>query len=178
MPGLVDYASSKWAAVGFDESLRMELRRLGKTGVKTTCVNPFYINTGMFQGVTTRFPFLLPILEPDDVSQRIFTAIRRDSPVLCMPWLVYTIPLMRGLIPPWLMDFTAEVLGVSHSMDDFVGRGPAALGAPVLPAITGGSASSAAAGGGGGGGAGGSASGSGSGASTASTAAATEDGSK
>ena len=53
--GLCDYCSSKFGAVGFDESLRMELYTLKKTGVHTTVVCPFFINTGMFDGVTTRY---------------------------------------------------------------------------------------------------------------------------
>ena len=36
--------------------------------VVTTIVCPYYIDTGMFRGVRTRFPWLLPILEPDDVA--------------------------------------------------------------------------------------------------------------
>jgi short-subunit dehydrogenase len=41
-------------AVGFHESVRAELHSLGKTGVHTLIVNPFYINTGMFDGVKTK----------------------------------------------------------------------------------------------------------------------------
>lgn len=52
---LLDYSASKFAAVGIDESLRIELTVEGKTGVKTTCVCPFYISTGMFEGVQTRY---------------------------------------------------------------------------------------------------------------------------
>ena len=53
LPGLVDYCASKFAAVGFDESLRFELYTMGKTGVKTTAVCPFLTNTGMFDGADT-----------------------------------------------------------------------------------------------------------------------------
>ncbi|KAH9496186.1 hypothetical protein Btru_010427 [Bulinus truncatus] len=53
--GLSDYCASKFAAVGFDESLRNELSKQKKTGVKTTVVCPFYIRTGMFTGVRSRF---------------------------------------------------------------------------------------------------------------------------
>ena len=76
---LVDYCASKHAAVGFDESLRLELRRLG-SNVKTTVVCPFYISTGMFAGVKTRFRLLLPILTPDYAADRIVRAVRRDRP--------------------------------------------------------------------------------------------------
>jgi all-trans-retinol dehydrogenase (NAD+) len=73
IPGLGDYCGSKFASFGFDESLRLELKKLGSP-VKTTCVCPFFINTGMFEGVKTQFP-LLPLLEPDWVADRIITAI-------------------------------------------------------------------------------------------------------
>jgi len=52
--GLLDYCASKYAAVGLDESLRMELAAMGKTGVRTTVVCPYFINTGMFEGSKTR----------------------------------------------------------------------------------------------------------------------------
>ena len=38
VPGLADYCASKHAAVGFDESIRLEAQKLGKYGVKTTVV--------------------------------------------------------------------------------------------------------------------------------------------
>lgn len=45
---LVDYCASKFAAFGFDESIRLELKAQNITGVHTTCVCPYYINTGFF----------------------------------------------------------------------------------------------------------------------------------
>lgn len=53
--GLVDYCASKFGAVGVSEALMMELDTLKCTGVRTTCVCPFFINTGMFDGVKTRY---------------------------------------------------------------------------------------------------------------------------
>lgn len=53
--GLVDYCSSKFAAVGFHEGLRAELEQLGKDGINTTVVCPYFINTGMFEGAKTRY---------------------------------------------------------------------------------------------------------------------------
>jgi all-trans-retinol dehydrogenase (NAD+) len=117
---LVDYCASKHAAVGFDESLRLELRRLGSP-VKTTVVCPFYISTGMFAGVRTRFPLLLPILTPEYAVDRIVEAIRRDRPRLVMPRFVYATWLAR-LLPVGAFDAIMELLGVNRSMDEFVGR--------------------------------------------------------
>lgn len=59
--GLSDYCASKFGAVGFNESLRFELRAM-KSNVKSTCICPYFINTGMFNGVRSKIPLLLPIM--------------------------------------------------------------------------------------------------------------------
>lgn len=51
---LTDYCASKFAAVGFAESMALELLAMGCDGVKTTIVCPFFINTGMFDGAKTK----------------------------------------------------------------------------------------------------------------------------
>lgn len=117
---LVDYCASKHAAVGFDEALRIELRRQGSP-IRTTIVATFYASTGMFAGVRTRFSWLLPILEPERIVARILRAIERDDSRLIMPWFAYTIFPVKVLPIPvvdWLLDF----FGVSRSMDEFRGR--------------------------------------------------------
>ena len=118
---LTDYCSSKFAAVGFDDSLRVEMKRQGAP-IATTVVCPFYIDTGMFDGVKTRFPLLLPILKPEYVVRRIEQAIDRRRPRLIMPRFVYLTYLCR-LLPVRLYDVLMGALGVSHSMDSFTGRG-------------------------------------------------------
>jgi all-trans-retinol dehydrogenase (NAD+) len=120
---LVDYCASKWAAVGFDESLRMELHELAPN-VKTTIVCPFYVDTGLFAGVATRFPRLLPILQEEYVAQRIVAAVARNRPRLMMPSMVYFVPLLR-ILPVRLFDSLANFLGINRSMEHFVGRGGA-----------------------------------------------------
>jgi all-trans-retinol dehydrogenase (NAD+) len=117
---LTDYCASKFAAVGFDESLRLELDRL-KTKVRTTIVMPFYINTGMFEGVKTRFAFLLPILEPEYVADRIVKSIESNHQRLIMPRSVYLNYLVRVLPVP-VQDTLFAFFGISKSMDDFTGR--------------------------------------------------------
>ena len=117
---LVDYCASKHAAVGFDESLRIELRRLALP-IRTTIVGTFYIDTGMFAGVRTRFSWLLPILEPQRVADRILRAIERDEQRLIMPWFAYTLFPVK-LLPIPLVDWLLDFFGISRSMDDFTGR--------------------------------------------------------
>ena len=52
---LMDYVGSKFGAVGIHEALNSELFVEKLDGVKTTVVCPFFINTGMFDGVKTRY---------------------------------------------------------------------------------------------------------------------------
>jgi short-subunit dehydrogenase len=117
---LVDYCASKHAAVGFDESLRLELRR-ARSHVLTTVVCPFYISTGMFEGVRTRVPWLLPILTPEYAVARIRDGVRNDHRRIIMPRFVALTYLAR-LMPVPLFDGMMEFLGVTRSMDEFRGR--------------------------------------------------------
>ncbi len=120
VPKLADYAASKFAAVGFDESIRAELQQLAPN-VSTTVICPFYINTGMFDGVRTRFPRLLPILDEQYAVNRMVNAVEKRRPRLIMPPLVFAIPLLR-LLPVKFFDWTATFLGVNAALDDFKGR--------------------------------------------------------
>jgi all-trans-retinol dehydrogenase (NAD+) len=117
---LTDYCASKHAAVGFDESLRLELKRLGHP-IRTTVVCPFFIDTGMFAGVKTRFPWLLPILKPDYVVRRILGAIAGNRGRLVMPRFLMVLPLVR-MLPPGPFDALLGFFGVNRSMDEFKGR--------------------------------------------------------
>jgi len=118
--GLVDYSSSKFAAVGFDEALRMELADTAR-GVKTTVVCPFFIDTGMFDGARTRFAWLLPILKEQHVARSIVRAIERNQQRVVLPGSVHLIPPSR-MLPVHLFDKLASFLGVNAAMDHFKGR--------------------------------------------------------
>ena len=122
VPRLADYSASKFAVVGFDESLRLELRRQ-RSKVLTTIVCPFYIDTGMFRGAKTRFSWLLPILAPDYVAERIVRAIEANRRRLLMPRFVVAALFVRTL-PPNASDPVLDFFGITHSMDEFTGRGP------------------------------------------------------
>lgn len=115
-----DYSASKWAAVGFTESLRGELRADGSR-VNTLAVCPFYINTGMFKGVQTKFPRLLPILEENDVATRVLDSVESGREQLVMPSLVRLVPGAR-LLPTRAFDKVMDFLGVNQTMDHFTGR--------------------------------------------------------
>ncbi|XP_048115606.1 short chain dehydrogenase/reductase family 16C, member 5a isoform X1 [Alosa alosa] len=83
--GLADYCASKFAAIGFAESVALELLATGKDGVKTTIVCPYFINTGMFDGCSTKWPTLLPILDPVYVAKNVVNAILTEQSYLLLP---------------------------------------------------------------------------------------------
>ncbi|NXL63282.1 RDHE2 dehydrogenase, partial [Chordeiles acutipennis] len=119
---LSDYCASKFAAVGFAESVDLEMRDLGKTGVKTTIVCPYVINTGMFDGCRTKWPRLLPLLEPEYVAEKIMTAIRRDQEILLLPRFLYFIFALKNIIPVKTTVLFSDYFGNFRLMDRFKGR--------------------------------------------------------
>lgn len=132
-PGLSDYCASKFAAIGFHESLRAELRRTAP-GVRTTLVCPFFVDTGMFAGVRTRFPRLLPILRPETVAAATIRAIERDRTMVVLPRFVHSLKLLR-LLPAGWIDPLAAFFGIHAAMDTFEGRrSESGQGRPRRPA--------------------------------------------
>jgi all-trans-retinol dehydrogenase (NAD+) len=118
---LTDYAASKFAAFGFMESLRSELRMKG-SAVNTLTVCPHYIGTGMFDGVRTKFPRLLPILEEAKVAAKILASVEKGKAQLVMPRFVNVIPVTR-ILPVRAFDVVTDFFGVNRTMDHFRGRG-------------------------------------------------------
>lgn len=120
-PKMSVYCASKWAALGWSDSVRLELEKAGHHHVRVTTVCPSYISTGMFEGA--RGPLMTPILTPEYVVSRVWAAMKVGRPLLTMPWTVRFGMLLRGLLPLRLWDWVAEhVFGVYKSMDEFKGR--------------------------------------------------------
>jgi short-subunit dehydrogenase len=118
-PRMSVYCASKWAVIGWSDSLRLEMER-ARTGVKVMTVLPYYISTGMFAGVRSR---VIPILEPEHVAEEIVSAIEHDRIFLRLPRLLNFVPLLRGILPTrWFDRIGGEWLGVYHTMDEFRGR--------------------------------------------------------
>lgn len=117
---LTDYAASKFAAFGFMESLRSELR-MKRSSVNTLTVCPHYIGTGMFDGVQTKFPWLLPILDEAKVAAKILRSVEKGKAMLVMPKFVHVIPVVR-VLPIRAFDRITDFFGVNRTMDNFRGR--------------------------------------------------------
>lgn len=120
-PRMSVYSSSKWAVIGWSDSLRLELEQAGHRHIKVTTFCPSYIKTGMFEGA--RGPLLTPLLEPKAVTDRVWQAMKDGQPMLMMPWTVKLSTALRGVLPLAAWDVVAgRVFGVYKSMEHFTGR--------------------------------------------------------
>ncbi|KAL0821846.1 hypothetical protein ABMA28_005253 [Loxostege sticticalis] len=109
-----DYSGTKFATVGFHESLFTELRAHGHNTIHATLVCPYYINTGMFDGVTPR---LMPMLEPDYVAETMIDSIRKNEVNCIMPGSVrYLLPLKCLLPAKMCWDLMHRVMKGPQSM--------------------------------------------------------------
>lgn len=118
-PKMSVYAGSKWAVLGWSESLRLEMER-NQTGVKVTTVTPSYIDTGMFDGA--KAPLLAPLLSPETIVKQMVEAIENNDILLRSPEIVNYVPLLRGVLPTRIFDRVADVLGAYDSMKEFKGH--------------------------------------------------------
>lgn len=121
-PKMSVYASSKWAVMGWSESIRIELERENKE-LRVTTVCPGYIDTGMFAGV--KAPLLTPVLKPEYITDLIIRAIKKNKLFVLAPATVSLLPPLRGILPTRWFDFIGgKVFGIYKTMSDFVGRPP------------------------------------------------------
>ncbi|MEV6135463.1 SDR family NAD(P)-dependent oxidoreductase [Nocardia sp. NPDC051990] len=119
-PRMSVYAASKWAALGWSDSVRIELEQAGHHHVRITTVCPTYINTGMFDGAKG-FLFT-PILEQADVVGTSWREMKAGAPLVILPWTSRLNKAISGLLPIKLRDLFLNSVGVYHSMDEFTGH--------------------------------------------------------
>jgi all-trans-retinol dehydrogenase (NAD+) len=125
VPKLVDYTASKFAAVGFDEALRLELENEGYD-IKTTVICPYFIrSTGMFEDVVARF---IPTLNPNDVAERVITAMRCDEKIAVIPGYLRIL-----IISKWLFPYKCASMLLRGLVHD---ASPREMPSPVLTSMT------------------------------------------
>eukprot|EP00914_Ancora_sagittata_P026646 GHVO01052431.1.p1 GENE.GHVO01052431.1~~GHVO01052431.1.p1 ORF type:complete len:304 (-),score=27.19 GHVO01052431.1:235-1146(-) len=118
---MTDYCASKFANVGFTESLCCELTS-ANTNVQTTTVCPYFICTGLFEGFVARFPSIMPVLQPEYTARRIVRGILTNQKVLCIPRIMYLLIILKALLPVDATLALHRFFGASTAMDNFVGR--------------------------------------------------------
>ena len=118
-PKMSVYAASKWSVFAWSDSLRIEMKQLNKD-IKVTTILPYYINTGMFDGVKSR----IPILDAEKTALTIINAIEENKKIITIPWWIYRFTrfgqtVMSVNFFDW---FAGTLMGIYKTMDDFKGR--------------------------------------------------------
>jgi short-subunit dehydrogenase len=120
--GLSAYCASKYAVLGFSESLSYELHG---TGVQLTVVSPIGVKTGFFNNKT--FGGRIPnytgfMLEPKTVSSAILAAANSSRFEIIVPfymragvWLKHTLPF---IVKPLIGSLFRRELAKSNSMEN------------------------------------------------------------
>lgn len=120
LSSLSDYCASKFALVGFNESLRLELRKIPNNKVSTTIVLPFIVNTKMFQGIKIMFPanIFLKTLDKKDVALRIIKGMQRREEWIIIPWILRFLPILF-ILPGWLRNILYDLIKEHEYMKTF-----------------------------------------------------------
>eukprot|EP00756_Hemistasia_phaeocysticola_P000952 Hpha_TRINITY_DN10688_c0_g1::TRINITY_DN10688_c0_g1_i1::g.156793::m.156793/K15734/SDR16C5; all-trans-retinol dehydrogenase (NAD+) len=116
-PLMVDYAASKFGAVGFTEGLRRELQDMGVEGVHTSTVCPAHIATDLFKGFKQP---ILGSLEPSFVADVIVDVVRRKTKMVVKP---------DAFDPSRLKSF------VSTDMEDWLSRATGAGSSSMMEGV-------------------------------------------
>ncbi|XP_047573891.1 estradiol 17-beta-dehydrogenase 11 [Lutra lutra] len=109
VPFLLAYCSSKFAAVGFHKALTEELAALERTGVKTTCLCPNFINTGFIKNPSTD---LGPTLEPEEVVDRLMNGILTEQKMIFIPSSIRFLTVVEKILPERFLAFLKRKINI------------------------------------------------------------------
>ncbi len=97
IPGMAAYCGSKFAMLGFSESLNYELR---KTGVKISVISPITVKTNFFNNeyfnnkIPTRY-----VLDPGKVSKAVLNSITSNKFQIFVPSIAGASLLLKNCFP-------------------------------------------------------------------------------
>ncbi|MBP3956973.1 SDR family NAD(P)-dependent oxidoreductase [Gemmata sp. G18] len=122
LPFGASYAATKWAVLGFSDSLREELRFLGHKHVHVTAMCPSFIATGLFAGAKPAFG--THWLTAETVAHAVVRAVEKQQELVLLPRSVRFLYSITGWWPRSWFRAACRVLGVSRSMTDWKGHTP------------------------------------------------------
>jgi len=94
----------------------MELRKLGKYGVTSTCICPGHIKTDMFKGFKMG---LVPSLEPAYVAETTVYGVMHGREVMLLPNISYLGAAVKNILPTRWVDLMNEMSGIGDAMSGF-----------------------------------------------------------
>lgn len=117
----VDYCATKFATVGFEESLSIELDHLGLSDkIHTTIVCPLFFSSNLFTGFDTS---VAPLMTTDFVARETVMAMRCNHSRLMLPKFgAYALYAMRTYMTRRLMIQWTRVLGFAEGIREIKGQ--------------------------------------------------------
>lgn len=86
IPNLVPYCASKYAVRGYMEALHEELRLENpRNQIKTTCIYPYMVDTGLCKKPKIRYGNLMPLRSPKEVANKILEAQTKGTLEVTIP---------------------------------------------------------------------------------------------
>ena len=126
LPGGATYCATKFAVVGFCESVQAEL---AGTGVALTVVLPGIVGTSLGEGV--KQPLLIRRLNPEDVARAIAEAVQHPRFEVYVPFEAGPIAMLGAALPHSLRDRVARTLGLHETLAEADASARAAYEASV-----------------------------------------------
>ncbi|CAG8631683.1 230_t:CDS:2, partial [Paraglomus occultum] len=86
------------------------------SNVRCTLVCPGQVETGMFDGVSCKYPFFAPTLAPIEIVKKIITALdKNETSDILIPYHVNMMPVLRAL-PGFLNDWVYKMMDADDAM--------------------------------------------------------------
>ncbi len=116
VPGAATYCGTKWAVLGFTDSLALEYRH---TPLEFSSVQPTFTNTELVSGTHGVGP--LRNAEPEEIADAIAKLIEHPRRRARVTWAagMLTVVMMR-FVPAPIREFVGERLGVDNALLDDV----------------------------------------------------------
>ncbi|CAM2886036.1 SDR family oxidoreductase [Skermania piniformis] len=115
MAGAATYCASKYAVLGFTDTLRMEYHG---TGVEFSAVLPTFTNTELIAG--TAKPRLLRNAEPHEVAAAVADLILHPRPEVAVTRIAGVLVDSQNFVPRRVSERLGRMLGVDHAFTDDV----------------------------------------------------------
>lgn len=127
----VDYCATKFATVGFEESLSIELDHMGLSRkIYTTAVCPFFFQSNLFTGFDSARGALMT---PEFVAQETVLAMRCNHSRVMLPKLSsYALFIAKAYLPRKSLICLTKALGFAESIKQIKGAASTPSGANKL----------------------------------------------
>ncbi|RWS13213.1 epidermal retinol dehydrogenase 2-like protein [Dinothrombium tinctorium] len=112
-PNLTDYSATKFASVGFQESLWLETYFNNYENINFTTVCPFYMNTALFSGVSSE---IIGILDPEYAAEEVIKAILTNQNIVIVPRFFYILYALKSFLPSKTLLALYDFFGVQRMM--------------------------------------------------------------